>query len=138
MPGSTLQSIDGTAVLLPVDPDRSGPRDPGQDRRRGRRPVWAWWSPTLMDVRSGGAGERRPRVALGSKPVLDHRGETDRQGRILVGNRAALADELAAASGVLMGKSAGLPVIVVSGVETDPSPGGSPGWIRNPAHDLFR
>ena len=37
-----------------------------------------------------------------------------------------------------MGKAAGLPVVVVSGVVTDPSPGGVAELIRNPAHDLFR
>jgi coenzyme F420-0:L-glutamate ligase/coenzyme F420-1:gamma-L-glutamate ligase len=133
----TSNAIEGTAVLLPVDPDRSA------------RGIQARVAATLggrigvVVADTHGRAFRRGlvNVALGVagfEPVLDHRGETDRQGRILVATEQALADELAAASGVLMGKAAGLPVVVVSGVATDPSPGGAGGLIRNAAHDLFR
>jgi coenzyme F420-0:L-glutamate ligase/coenzyme F420-1:gamma-L-glutamate ligase len=133
----TSNALDGTAVLLPVDPDRSARRI--QARVAGA--VGGRVGVVVADTHGRAFRRGLVNVALGVAgfdPVLDHRGETDRQGRILVATEQALADELAAASGVLMGKAAGLPVVVVSGVETDPSPGGVAGLIRNPAHDLFR
>lgn len=133
----TSNAIEGTAVLLPVDPDRSARAI--QARIAGA--VGGRVGVVVADTHGRAFRRGLVNVALGVagfEPVLDHRGETDRQGRILVATEQALADELAAASGVLMGKSAGLPVIVVSGVETEPSPGGVAGLIRNPAHDLFR
>ena len=45
----------------------------------------------------------------GFEPVVDHRGGRDREGRVLVATDQALADELAAAAGVHMGKDAGTP-----------------------------
>jgi len=50
----------------------------------------------------------------------------------------ALADELAAAAGVLMPKAGGNPAVAVSGVATRPAPGGVGVLLRDPAHDLFR
>jgi coenzyme F420-0:L-glutamate ligase/coenzyme F420-1:gamma-L-glutamate ligase len=133
----TSNAIEGTAVLLPVDPDRSA----RGIQSRVAAAVGGRVGVVVADTHGRAFRRGLVNVALGVagfEPVLDHRGETDRQGRILVATEQALADELAAASGVLMGKAAGLPVIVVSGVTTDPSPGGVEGLIRNPAHDLFR
>jgi coenzyme F420-0:L-glutamate ligase/coenzyme F420-1:gamma-L-glutamate ligase len=74
----------------------------------------------------------------GFEPVVDHRGGHDREGRLLVATDQALADELAAAAGPLMGKAAGTPAVVASGVATIPGPGGAAALVRDPAHDLFR
>ena len=40
----------------------------------------------------------------GFRAVIDHRGERDRDGRVLVATDQAIADELAAAAGVYLGK----------------------------------
>ncbi len=133
----TSNALEGTAVLLPIDPDRSAR---GIQARVAAR-VGGRVGVVVADTHGRAFRRGLVNVALGVagfEPILDHRGETDRQGRILVATEQALADELAAASGVLMGKAAGLPVIVISGVETEPSPGGAGGLVRNPAHDLFR
>jgi hypothetical protein len=37
-----------------------------------------------------------------------------------------------------MGKDAGTPAVVVSGVETAVGPGGAGALVRDPEHDLFR
>jgi F420-0:gamma-glutamyl ligase len=50
----------------------------------------------------------------------------------------AIADELAAAAGVYLGKGSGTPAVAVSGVATLPAPGGAGALVRDPAHDLFR
>ena len=54
----------------------------------------------------------------GFDPILDHRGERDRSGRVLVATDQALADELAAAAGIYLGKASGTPAVVASGVPT--------------------
>ena len=50
----------------------------------------------------------------------------------------AIADELAAAAGLHMGKAAGTPAVVASGVDTLPGPGGAAALVRDHAQDLFR
>ena len=57
---------------------------------------------------------------------------------MLVATDQAIADELAAAAGLHMGKAAGTPAVVASGVDTLPGPGGAGALLRDPAHDLFR
>jgi coenzyme F420-0:L-glutamate ligase/coenzyme F420-1:gamma-L-glutamate ligase len=74
----------------------------------------------------------------GFEAVEDHRGTRDREGRVLVATEQAIADELAAASGLLMPKGGGTPAVLFSGVSTTPSPGGAAALIRDPEHDLFR
>ena len=74
----------------------------------------------------------------GFDPILDHRGERDRNGRVLVATDQALADELAAAAGIYLGKDSGTPAVIASGVPTAPSPGGARAMVRDPEHDLFR
>jgi len=133
----TSNTDAGTAVLLPTDADRSARRiqtavsaavggrvgvivtdTHGRAFRRG-----------LVDVALGVAG---------FEAVNDCRGEVDRDGRVLVATELAVADELAAAAGILMDKAAGTPVVVVSGVATTPAPGTAAGLLRRPEHDLFR
>ena len=88
------------------------------------------WRKGLTDVAIGVAG-----VA----GVVDLRGEPDALGRPMQVTEVAVADELASAAELVMGKSAGVPVAVVRGVD--------PAWlrdasvnelIRDPAEDLFR
>jgi len=133
----TSNALEGTAVLLPVDPDRSAR---GLQARVAAR-VGGRVGVVVADTHGRAFRRGLVNVALGVagfEAILDRRGETDRQGRILVATEQALADELAAASGVLMGKAAGIPVVVVSEVPTGPSPGGAAPLVRDPAHDLFR
>ncbi|MGH9178753.1 MAG: coenzyme F420-0:L-glutamate ligase [Acidimicrobiales bacterium] len=129
----------GTAALLPVDPDRSARRiRDGLLAKAGVRvgvivsdTFGRPWRRGLTDVAIGTAG-----VAA----VVDLRGTTDAQGRELQVTEMCVADELAAAAELVMGKSTGIPVAVVRGVDPD--------WLREssvkqevvrpPAEDLFR
>jgi coenzyme F420-0:L-glutamate ligase/coenzyme F420-1:gamma-L-glutamate ligase len=74
----------------------------------------------------------------GFRAVVDHRGRCDREGRVMVATEQGLADELAAAAGILMDKAGGLPVVLVRGIETEWAPGSAAEILRDPAHDLFR
>ena len=123
------------AVLLPVDPDASarslhealssdGAHTPVVITDTFGRP----WRDGLVDVALGSAG---------LAPIKDDRGSRDRVGRELLVTQPATADQLAAAAGLLMLKSAGIPVVVVEGfpIEGD---GGVSDLLRDPALDLFR
>jgi len=72
-------------------------------------------------------------------PVLhDLRGTRDRDGKPLTATVVAVADELAAAAGLLMAKSAGFPVVLIHGYRYKPSAEPAASIIRPAAEDLFR
>jgi coenzyme F420-0:L-glutamate ligase/coenzyme F420-1:gamma-L-glutamate ligase len=120
------------AVLLPVDPDTSAERI--RERLGGGRAVIISdtfgrpWRQGLVDVAIGVAG---------LAPLRDHRGTADRRGHQLQVTVMALADQLAAAAGILMEKASGHPAIWIDGIQ--PTGVGSLGdLLRDPEHDLFR
>ena len=82
-------------------------------------------------------------VAIGSagiKPIIDLRGTTDSLGRELQVTEVAVADELAAAAELVMGKSTGVPIAIVRGVDSEWFGDGSvqDDLLRKPNEDLFR
>jgi len=128
----------GEAALLPIDSDRSARRiRDGLQARLGVEvgiivsdTFGRTWRRGLTDVAIGVAG-----IA----GVVDLRGEEDALGRIMQVTEVAVADELASAAELVMGKSSGIPVAVVRGVEAE--------WLRDadvselvrpPQEDLFR
>ncbi len=123
---------DGTAVLLPLEPDASAERirarlGPGRGvivSDTFGRP----WREGLIDVAIGIAG---------FAPLRDHVGETDREGRELQVTVMALADQLAATAGILMEKSSGRPAVWIEGVVPSGS-GALADLLRDPERDLFR
>ncbi|MCO5313813.1 MAG: coenzyme F420-0:L-glutamate ligase [Microthrixaceae bacterium] len=140
--GIDLSNVDrGQAALLPDDPDRSARRI--RDAIRGKFGVTVGvvvsdtfgrpWRRGVTDVAIGSAGI----VA-----VLDLRGTVDAYGRELMVTEVCVVDELCGAADLVMGKSTGVPVAVVRGV--DPSWLGDVGGgvltdvVRSPADDLFR
>jgi coenzyme F420-0:L-glutamate ligase/coenzyme F420-1:gamma-L-glutamate ligase len=130
---------DGYVSLLPVDPDTSS--EAIRASLVGRlglsrlgvvmtdtfgRP----WRNGLVNVAIGCAG---------LPAILDLRGQTDHHGRELEVTVVALADEVAAASGLVMGKSARVPVALVRGVDIGAAaPGRAAELVRSPDEDLFR
>jgi len=74
----------------------------------------------------------------GFEPLLDLRGGTDLRGRELHHTVVAVADELAAAAGLVMEKSAGIPAVIIRGYQFVPAEGGSKTLIRPADADLFR
>lgn len=128
---------EGRVVLLPVDPDASARRL----QARVAAAVGGRVGTIVIDTHGRPFRRGLVNVAIGVagfEPIIDHRGERDRDGRVLVATDQAIADELAAAAGVYLGKDSGTPAVVVSGVQTLPSPGGARGMLRDPEHDLFR
>ena len=137
--GIDLSNIEkGYAALLPIDSDKSARRI--RDIIRAKHGVNVGvivsdtfgrpWRKGLTDVAIGIAG-----VA----GVVDLRGTPDSLGRIMQVTEVAVADELASAAELVMGKSSGIPVAVIRGVDAD--------WlrdskiselVRSPQEDLFR
>lgn len=133
-------TLPGTVLLLPQDPDASARRI-----RSGLREALGVdvgvvvtdtfgrpWRSGLTDVAIGAAGVR----------VLDDlRGGTDAHGNPLSATVVATADELAAAGDLVKGKASGLPVAVVRGlphvVAGDEEPGAR-ALVRGAADDMFR
>lgn len=128
---------DGQLVLLPLDPDRSARHLQAAVARVAGGRVGV----VVADTHGRAFRRGIVNVAIGVagfRAVVDHRGRHDREGRVLVATEQALADELAAAAGILMDKGGGLPAILVSGVATEWAPGTATELLREPAHDLFR
>ena len=137
--GVDLSNVErGQAALLPRDSDRSARRI--RDIVRARLGVDVGvivsdtfgraWRKGLTDVAIGVAG-----IAA----VVDLRGTPDALGRVMQVTEVAVADELASAAELVMGKSSGIPVAVVRGAD--------PSWfreasvrelVRPPQEDLFR
>jgi len=137
--GVDLSNVEeGSAALLPIDPDRSAKRIRDGVRARGGMEVAVVVSDTFGRAWRHGLTD----VAIGVSGlagVVDLRGQRDAQGRELLVTEVAVADEVASAAELVMGKTAGVPVAIVRGLE--------PAWLREgsarelvrpPADDLFR
>lgn len=137
--GVDLSNVDdGTAALLPVDGDRSAHRIRNAIRAHAGAEVAVIvsdtfgrpWRNGLTDVAIGVAG-----IAA----VVDLRGSTDDRGQELRVTEVALADEIAAAAELVMGKALGVPAAVVRGLDAGWFADGSVrDLVRSPQDDLFR
>jgi len=87
------------------------------------------WREGLVDVAIGVAG--MPAIA-------DLRGSTDHTGRELEMTVVAIADQVAAAAGAVMGKDARVPVALVRGLPEWHDVGTAADLVRAPGDDLFR
>jgi coenzyme F420-0:L-glutamate ligase/coenzyme F420-1:gamma-L-glutamate ligase len=125
-------------TLLPADPDRSaGGLAQALHKLTGKRVAVIVsdtfgrpWRLGLTNVAIGAAG----------LPVLlDLRGGNDRTGKPLQATILAVADELAAAAGLVMGKAEGIPAVLIRGYRFDPAANERASSIIRPAgEDLFR
>ena len=127
---------EGTAVLLPVDPDASARRLRQALLAAGVGPLAVIvsdtfgrpWREGLVDVAIGCAG---------LAPISDWRGRRDLGGRPLEVTAMAQIDQLAAAAGLLMGKDAAVPAVWIAGVDPE-GDGCARDLVRAPEQDLFR
>ena len=71
-------------------------------------------------------------------PLADYRGQRDPHGHPLEASILAVADELAAAAELVMGKTAGIPVAIVRAYPYKRSPGTVRDLLMPPGRDLFR
>jgi coenzyme F420-0:L-glutamate ligase / coenzyme F420-1:gamma-L-glutamate ligase len=126
----------GTLVLLPVDPDASASRIRGQLLERTGRQVGVIVSDSFGRAWRQGTTD----VAIGAAGVLvllDLEGERDPTGYELHATTIAVADELAGAAQLVMGKLDGIPVAVVRGARVT-GDGRAAELVMPPERDLFR
>jgi coenzyme F420-0:L-glutamate ligase/coenzyme F420-1:gamma-L-glutamate ligase len=127
----------GYLSLLPEDPDASA------ERLRTALEQAAGLRLAVVVTDTFGRPWRRGlvNVAIGCSglpSLVDLRGEADANGRPLEVTVVALADEIAAASGLVMGKAEGVPVAVVRGLSPHGDPAPAAALVRPPEEDLFR
>lgn len=125
--GVDLSNVErGYAALLPLDSDRSARRI--RDIVKAKLGVTVGvivsdtfgrpWRKGLTDVAIGVAG-----IA----GVFDLRGTPDALGRVMQVTEVAVADEIASAAELVMGKSSGIPVAILRGID--------PAWLRESSMD---
>lgn len=106
---------EGALLLLPADPDRSARAIAAGLRRRFGAQVGVVVTDTFG--RAWRRGQVNVAIGVAGVPAVKSlAGEPDAYGRPLQVTEPALADEVAAAAGLLMGKSGGTPVIVLRGL----------------------
>ncbi|MCM8750656.1 coenzyme F420-0:L-glutamate ligase [Thermomicrobiaceae bacterium CFH 74404] len=127
----------GHVSLLPKDPDASAAHIRASlIQRFGRehaviitdsfgRP----WRNGIVNIAIGAAG---------MQPLLDYRGQADTFGNELRITIMAVADELAAAAELVMGKVERCPAAIVRGYRYQPGPGRAADLVMPPERDLFR
>ena len=123
-------------VLLPEDPDASAARL----RERLRELTGAELGVIVSDSFGRAWRQGTTDVAIGVsgvRPLLDLKGERDRAGYELHATVIAVADELASAAELVMGKTAGVPAAVIRGYEAR-GDGSARDLVMPPERDLFR
>ncbi len=128
---------DDVVTLLPKDPDRSAEKIAATLRKRTGKLVAVIISDTFG--RPWRLGLTNVAIGAAGVPVLiDLRGTRDRHGKPLNATVLAVADELAAAAGLLMDKSKGCPAVLIRGYRYKPRLEPAARIIRPAAEDLFR
>jgi coenzyme F420-0:L-glutamate ligase/coenzyme F420-1:gamma-L-glutamate ligase len=130
----------GQVSLLPLDPDRSAR---ALQARLCKLDGRAELDIAVIISDTWGRPWRNGQVNMaigvaGLLPLVDYRGQTDPYGRELRVSAIAVADELAAAAELVMGKTLGIPVALIRGYRYTPAVGGVGTLLREASSDLFR
>ena len=136
--GIDASNVEGEhVVLLPIDPDLSA-------RRIRKRLALLTGSETGVIVsdtfgRAWRLGQTNIAIGVaGMEPFIDYRRTTDTQGREMQATRICIADELAGAAELIMGKARRIPVAIVRGTPAVSGSGSAAEIVRPPGEDLFR
>ncbi len=138
--GVDRSNLEGEDRILPL------PADPDDSARRIRGELEAGLDagPAVLVTDTWGRpwrrGQRNVAIGLaGLDPFRDHRGETDDHGRPLRRSLIAVADEIAGGAELVMGKSRGIPAVIVTGLSRrSPDGRGARALIRPEEDDFFR
>jgi coenzyme F420-0:L-glutamate ligase/coenzyme F420-1:gamma-L-glutamate ligase len=128
---------EGTVALLPADADASARRL----RQDLRERIGVELAIIISDTFGRPWREGLVNVAIGVaglEPLKDYRGLPDTEGRILKVTTLAVADELASAAELVMGKLDRVPVAVIRGYPYTPGEGSATQLLREPEKDFFR
>ena len=134
---SNVGKSSNHVVLLPDDPDESARRIRNDIKCRTNVNV----SVIISDTFGRPFRKGQVNVAIGSagiNPILSYVGNTDMYGKILKVTEIAIADELASAAELVMGKSARIPVVIVRGCNYISGDYSITQITRSKEDDLFR
>ena len=127
---------EGVVVLLPADPDASA---------RSLRDALGVGAVVISDSWGRPWRQGQVEVAIGCaglRPLVDHRGAPDRDGRPMAASVIAVADEAAAAADLVRGKVSGEPAVRILGLTAnfgiEETGDGAAALVRRPEDDLFR
>jgi coenzyme F420-0:L-glutamate ligase/coenzyme F420-1:gamma-L-glutamate ligase len=127
----------GMVSLLPQNPDQSAERIRAAIQEKAGTSI----AVIISDTFGRPWREGHTNVAIGvagMSPIKDYVGQTDPHGYVLRVSTMAVADELAAAAELAMGKLSRVPVAIVRGFDYEPAEGSAQELIRPPERDLFR
>lgn len=127
----------GSVVLLPLDPDASARRLRARLAHLRGIDVAVIVSDTFGRPWRLGQTDIAIGVA-GMSPFVDHRGTLDQQDRLLLATRICVADELAGAAEMVMGKAEAICAAIVRGAPVTRTRGAARDIVRPPGEDLFR
>jgi coenzyme F420-0:L-glutamate ligase/coenzyme F420-1:gamma-L-glutamate ligase len=137
--GVDASNVSGgdTVTILPIDPNQSAKKlAEGFKEKLGVEAaviitdtVGRPWRDGLTEIAIG---------CWGMKPLKDYRTQRDLKGYELKATLIAVADEIAGAAGLVMGKSDSVPVVIVRGYAFERGGRGAGELIRKPEDDLFR
>ena len=137
--GVDISNVDGgkTAVLLPVDPDRSAARIHRELKQHTTLHI-----PVVISDSFGRAWrEGLTEVAIGvagMKVIENYRGRLDPYGYRMHATEEAVADELACSAGLVCGKDSRIPACIIRGYAYRLGRGRASQLVRSAAKDLFR
>ena len=128
---------DENVCLLPLDPDASAEKLRTSLAEHTGREVAVIisdsfgrpWRQGITDIAIG---------VSGMNPLADYRGRSDPHGNPLEASVLAIADELAAAAELVMGKTDAVPVAIVRNYVYEAVDGSGRDLLMEPARDLFR
>jgi coenzyme F420-0:L-glutamate ligase/coenzyme F420-1:gamma-L-glutamate ligase len=135
---SNVMNGEENALLLPDDPDTSAKQIMYMLKEKTNKEI----AVVITDSFGRPFRNGQTNVAIGLAgmvPIKSYIGEKDMYGRKLKVTEIAIADELASAAELVMGKSKGIPVVVIKGFNFVKSDNASiDELIREREKDLFR
>lgn len=137
--GVDQSNVEGdSAVLLPVDPDRSASRLRDAVKKKAGKDV----AVVITDTFGRPFREGQANVAIGVagiSPIKSYIGSRDMYGRKLRVSEIAVADEIASAAELVMGKAQGVPIAIIRGYKFEKAAKSSAKSLqRSRKRDLFR
>ena len=134
---SNVGKLSNHVVLLPDNPDESARRIRNDIKSRTKIDV----SIVISDTFGRPFRKGQVNVAIGIAgidPLVSYIGKTDMYGKILKVTEIAIADELASAAELVMGKSSRIPVAIVRGCNYIAGDSSISRINRSKKEDLFR
>lgn len=138
---SNVNGSDGVVTLLPVDSDRSAVEL--RTRLQELNAEGPALEIAIIISDTWGRPWRNGQVNMaigvaGLEPLTDYRGQYDPYGYELQASIIAVADELASAAELVMGKIDRIPVALIRGYAYTPGSSTAQALLRDPATDMFR